>query len=467
MFQATSPVNPAEGCLTPPPETASPSSSQNEAAPAVSTSSNSSSSGSCSSSSSSTSTEESNQESAVDSSSPEVAAPSKPEPVEAVKCQDASNQTETPPVSEDEGSRDATTSEDEVQEESPLQVEDMEPESEQQMPQVLTPECYSLEEKQVEQAQEVELNAEVQMPPPVDVSGLELLSNSIEQFVEREKEAEKQSVVVPEQPHMIGGLGLLCALAEQRFFEDMEVVGEKESTASREDAVDGKVEEDVMVRMVPVELAPPPSPALSTPEKIDVNRNYKSPKSEKKIKKFIASKVSQYGENAGAVQPTCAEVQSTEYIDAMELNLRMRLAELQKKYKAKQKELSKLQHPRRNSVVSDDSIGSPSKRGPGRPRKRKLSPVPSPKKPKIPRESEKVIEKDESVSSKSKSKEILKPPTLNTNKILTSPKFKPSLTEKFKAKADQEKNSKEDDVSSSSGNFMTSGAFLLPPVRKT
>jgi hypothetical protein len=139
----------------------------------------------------------------------------------------------------------------------------------------------------------------------------------------------------------------------------------------------------------------------------------------------------------------------------MELNLRMRLAELQKKYKAKQKELSKLQHPRRNSVVSDDSIGSPSKRGPGRPRKRKLSPVPSPKKPKIPRESEKVIEKDESVSAKSKSKEILKPPTLNTNKILTSPKFKPSLTEKFKAKADQEKNSKEDDVSSSSGNLMT------------
>jgi hypothetical protein len=463
MFQATSPVNPAEGCLTPPPETASPSSSQNEAAPAVSTSSNSSSSSSCSSSSS-TSTEESNQESAVDSSSPEVAAPSKAEPVEAVKCQDASNQTETPPVSEDEGSRDATTSEDEVLEESPLQVEDVEPELELQMPRVLTPEHFSPEEKQVEQAQEVELNAEVQMPPPpVDVSGLELLSNSIEQFVEREKEAEKQSVVVPEQPHMIGGLGLLCALAEQRFFEDMEVVGEKESTASREDAVDGQVEEEVMVRRVPVELAPPPSPALSTPEKIDVNRNYKSPKSEKKIKKFIASKVSQYGENAGAVQPTSAEVQSTEYIDAMELNLRMRLAELQKKYKAKQKELSKLQHPRRNSVVSDDSIGSPSKRGPGRPRKRKLSPVPSPKKPKIPRESEKVIEKDESVSSKSKSKEILKPPTLNTNKILTSPKFKPSLTEKFKAKADQEKSSKEDDVSSSSGNFTANSTFLFPP----
>jgi len=424
--------------LTPPPETASPSSSQNENAPTVSTSSGSS-------------TEESNQESAVDSSSSEVAT-SEAEASDVVKCQDASNQTETPPVSDDEGSRDAT-SEEESHDEMGLQAmeeesKDADPVYSEDMPEAMTPETTMAEEK--EEVQPVEL----QIPPPVDFSGLELLSNSIEQFVEREKEAEKQTTVVPQQQHMIGGLGLLCALAEQRFFEDMELDKEKDKSEPQEEI---KCERDVVNEKKPEEPVIPVEPVVQTPEKIDVNRNYKSPKSEKKIKKFIARKVSQYSENGGTSQATCSEAQTTEYIDAMELDLRMRLADLQKKYKAKQKELSKLQNPRRNSIVSDDSTGSPSKRGPGRPRKRKLSPVPSPKKPKIFKEQEKVaekVEKDEAVLLKSKSKDILKPPTLNTNKILTSPKFKPSLSEKFRPKVDQEKSAKEDEISSSSGNLI-------------
>ncbi|XP_059472536.1 protein winged eye-like isoform X2 [Neocloeon triangulifer] len=428
--QATSPANPAEVCLTPPPETASPRISPSESVPAVPTSSTA---------------EESNQESAVDSSSSEViGASSEAEAVE-VKVQDASNQTETPPVSEDEVSRDAVL-EEEVDEEPPLEIDCKEPEPEVEEPlELMTPETTTPDE----QEEVEEFVQPAPLPPPVDLSGLELLSNSIEQFVEREKEAEKQSTVqVPAEPqqHVIDGLGLLCALAEQRFFEDIEQEKQKEQVETAVKPIEEKIEE------------PPMKPI---PERIDVNRNYKSPKSEKNIKKFIASKVSQYAENGGASQASSSEVQTTEYIDAMELDLRMRLADLQKKYKAKQKELSKLQNPRRNSVVSDDSSSSPSKRGPGRPRKRKLSPAPSPKKAKIVKEAEKIVEKqEETLPLKTKPKDILKPPTLNTNKILTSPKFKPSLSEKFGTKAEQEKTTKDDEVSSSSDGSSPGSSWL-------
>uniref|UniRef100_A0A4W3K3D3 BAH domain and coiled-coil containing 1 n=1 Tax=Callorhinchus milii TaxID=7868 RepID=A0A4W3K3D3_CALMI len=57
-------------------------------------------------------------------------------------------------------------------------------------------------------------------------------------------------------------------------------------------------------------------------------------------------------------------------MDTQELEMRMRLAKLQRRYKEKQRELAKLQ--RRHDNERDENSRSPARRGPGRPRKRKL-----------------------------------------------------------------------------------------------
>uniref|UniRef100_A0A8C6YPD0 Trinucleotide repeat containing 18 n=1 Tax=Nothoprocta perdicaria TaxID=30464 RepID=A0A8C6YPD0_NOTPE len=61
-----------------------------------------------------------------------------------------------------------------------------------------------------------------------------------------------------------------------------------------------------------------------------------------------------------------------ENMDAMELDYRMRLAELQRRYKEKQRELVKLQRRRDSEEKHDEKSRSLARRGPGRPRKRKL-----------------------------------------------------------------------------------------------
>ncbi|XP_006889813.1 PREDICTED: trinucleotide repeat-containing gene 18 protein [Elephantulus edwardii] len=61
---------------------------------------------------------------------------------------------------------------------------------------------------------------------------------------------------------------------------------------------------------------------------------------------------------------------SLESMDAMELDFRMRLAELQRQYKEKQRELVKLQRHRDSEDGSEDPHRSLTRRGPGRPRKR-------------------------------------------------------------------------------------------------
>jgi hypothetical protein len=331
----------------------------------------------------------------ADSSCPEPGPSEEPCPTSTmpveVTVQDASNQTETPPVSEDESTPD----------EEPLVIVHVEPSSPSPPLPCPTP--------------------SPPPPPVVDVSGLELLSNSIEQFTQREAEQQQQQQLAvqppreptpppPPQPpvteHLVGGLGLLCALAEQRFMEDI-VSNNTEEPSSK-----------------PTPLEPKLTNSVVQLERIDINRNYKSPKSEREIKKFIAAKVSQYQEQA----PSNNDVQTTDFMDAMELDMRMRLAELQRRYKEKQKELSRLQHPRR---TSDDGSNSPGKRGPGRPRKRKLSSPQSPSRsssrPARKKErSPPILEKEDEGTTKTAkptTKDILKPPTLT--KILTSSRLKP------------------------------------------
>uniref|UniRef100_A0A3B1IT41 BAH domain and coiled-coil containing 1 n=1 Tax=Astyanax mexicanus TaxID=7994 RepID=A0A3B1IT41_ASTMX len=71
-------------------------------------------------------------------------------------------------------------------------------------------------------------------------------------------------------------------------------------------------------------------------------------------------------------EPVCPVKGSMEAMDGQELAMRVRLAELQRRYKEKQKELAKLQ--RKHDHQKEETPRSPARRGPGRPRKRKSTP---------------------------------------------------------------------------------------------
>ncbi|XP_061740966.1 BAH and coiled-coil domain-containing protein 1 [Nerophis ophidion] len=68
-------------------------------------------------------------------------------------------------------------------------------------------------------------------------------------------------------------------------------------------------------------------------------------------------------------EPVCQAKGSMETMDAPELEMRVKLAELQRHYKEKQRELVKLQ--RKHDHQKEETPRSPARRGPGRPRKRK------------------------------------------------------------------------------------------------
>ncbi|KAK7939788.1 hypothetical protein WMY93_003114 [Mugilogobius chulae] len=68
-------------------------------------------------------------------------------------------------------------------------------------------------------------------------------------------------------------------------------------------------------------------------------------------------------------EPVCPAKGSVETIDGPELTMRVKLAELQRHYKEKQRELAKLQ--RKHDHQKEETPRSPARRGPGRPRKRK------------------------------------------------------------------------------------------------
>ncbi|KAK2829276.1 hypothetical protein Q7C36_017266 [Tachysurus vachellii] len=68
-------------------------------------------------------------------------------------------------------------------------------------------------------------------------------------------------------------------------------------------------------------------------------------------------------------EPVCPVKGGMDAIDSQELAIRVRLADLQRRYKEKQKELVKLQ--RKHDHQKEETPRSPARRGPGRPRKRK------------------------------------------------------------------------------------------------
>ncbi|KAK7919808.1 hypothetical protein WMY93_011092 [Mugilogobius chulae] len=74
-------------------------------------------------------------------------------------------------------------------------------------------------------------------------------------------------------------------------------------------------------------------------------------------------------------EPVCPVKGSMDTMGGEELAMRVQLAELQRRYKEKQRELAKLQ--RKHEHQKEETSRSPARRGPGRPRKRKSTPGPA------------------------------------------------------------------------------------------
>ncbi|XP_028841986.1 BAH and coiled-coil domain-containing protein 1 isoform X2 [Denticeps clupeoides] len=85
-------------------------------------------------------------------------------------------------------------------------------------------------------------------------------------------------------------------------------------------------------------------------------------------------------------EPVCQAKAGMEAVDGQELAIRLRLAELQQRYREKQRELAKLQ--RKDENQKEEAPRSPVRRGPGRPRKRRTptspaAPADAPRKAKL------------------------------------------------------------------------------------
>ncbi|XP_076366001.1 uncharacterized protein LOC143254958 isoform X1 [Tachypleus tridentatus] len=224
----------------------------------------------------------------------------------------------------------------------------------------------------------------------IDHHGLNLLVDSIEEFASRvqeenktemdrlqlyssgddytivEREAEKRNVIVNDNgtptrdsvysnsdslsksidPSCTDGLGLLCALAEQRFLEE---------------SMSSQLPETGLNLSLKREQGDDFDQSYKDPNKQNECHNSESPSQMYAFSSKSSSPFYTLGSpfHAGNIPET---------MDDAELEMKLQLAELQKKYKLKQRELAKLQ-PKKEK---EESELIPMKRRPGRPRKRQF-----------------------------------------------------------------------------------------------
>lgn len=191
--------------------------------------------------------------------------------------------------------------------------------------------------------QKIEIEVQTEEIPSLkpDISGLELLSNSIVEYenncdnnnklsLEKSAIEDKKFVNSSIINDNLGGLDLLCALAEQRILEENDEITKIEHTESNlKDIVPEKRKhKHHLVKLEPKQKKSKRDQLPLDPAKI--SRSYKTPESKEEVKKFIASKS----------QINCAE--EWPQMDEMELDMRMKLADLQRQYREKQRELSRL-----------------------------------------------------------------------------------------------------------------------------
>lgn len=348
---------------------------------------------------------------------------------EETSVQDASNQTDAHIYSEDdalpETPVDAKLKSDEELIEKPHvpeKPEDTEESSEEPEAPIDQPVEQSLPEgatvPESEQDSTVPQVAETATLKP-DLSGLELLSNSIVEFencrksmemspVKEEsepkytqcemskeilpiasKDAENEAVIVKKVDDNLGGLDLLCALAEQRILEEVNEKTQSQSKSKdrhlerehrrkekrkskrhpdepkhKKSKSERRLEEErerIRKASMEAELASVfgrVTKGTASDQKTEENfskydsdtpkcsckenyRSFKTPESEEEVRKFIASKS----------QPICCKGEWP-CMNAMELDMRMKLADLQRQYREKQLELSKLKPKKHSSDCS-------------------------------------------------------------------------------------------------------------------
>ncbi|KAK7072860.1 Chromatin binding [Halocaridina rubra] len=331
---------------------------------------------------------------------------------------------------------------------------------------------------------------------------------------------------LPERISGLHGLSLLCALAEQCMLEEKRVACPALSSLADIAATSPSVPTHPVVRSptpppqpptpppLPQPASPQPGPsnvprplcvgpfgsgtsnavfgavtfgtianAYNTPVKAtDVNRNYKSPESEREAKAFIANKASQYQKDGidGFKNSSGFPVDT---MDATELDMRMQLAELQRKYREKQRELSLLP-PKK-------AIPSPEKRGRGRPRKRKVINNDIPGKKRVGRPSKRkspqkelsppVLERvtdleikdlskdsdDDKEGSRSTSRSILKPPiltaTFSNHRLLNDSHISAPKTPEMQISSEKEESSDEDTDKEKARRWSFSSEDTAPP----
>lgn len=311
--------------------------------------------------------------------------------------QDASNQTDTPICSEDDNTVHTIIADVvETTDEKTVETGKVEP--------TTTVTDYQLQNGEMEQSQEEQKSEiiEDQVEPQdcnkitqnssesPDLSGLELLSNSIVEFERTVKQQPEESTVV-NQPTVslppvtsglvkepkeelpaatslsvvddsLGGLDLLCALAEQRILEEKndkpskkerkekskerhkDRERRKEKRKSKKHSLDEPKRKKLKHRSSDKEHRKRDkrhSPDNSDKEKQGKcecqYKHYKTPESEQEVKRFLDSKNR---------QNFCC--QDWPCMNAMEMDMRIKLAELQREYREKQKELSQLK-PKKHS----------------------------------------------------------------------------------------------------------------------
>ncbi|XP_066137467.1 protein winged eye isoform X1 [Euwallacea fornicatus] len=331
------------------------------------------------------------------------------EPITTVSSvQDASNQTDTPICSEDDNT--THTISDVIGEEKGMEncksvevpqsevhhmpvIEETQYTSEEEVKQVgeATSSSSSLSESSddVPSAKKSEEHEVANSQKP-DLSGLELLSNSIVQFelITKPVVASPAAATAPSSQEKVspssspqaapmsvddslGGLDLLCALAEQRIMEEniekpekkqkrdkskerhhKDKERRKEKRKSKKHS-SGEPKRKKMKHHSNDKEHRKKDKQYSSREKSDSDKErkcscqykqYKTPESEQEVKRFLESKVR---------QNHCCQG-DWPCMNAMELDMRMKLAELQREYREKQKELSKLK-PKKHSHDSECS----------------------------------------------------------------------------------------------------------------
>ncbi|XP_076275170.1 BAH domain and coiled-coil containing protein winged eye isoform X2 [Rhynchophorus ferrugineus] len=331
------------------------------------------------------------------------------EPANTSMVQDASNQTDTPICSEDDNTTHYIP--DSVVEEKIKELPDMVkviesesnvidetlapsitevPMEEPNEPVVVTSSSTETEEAPIIEAEKTEEATETPEITP-DLSGLELLSNSIVEFESSRNSIEEKPLSSPEAPQdhsvttseqatfnrslsekappitdNLGGLDLLCALAEQRILEEnidkpvkekskdrhknKERRREKRKKKHSSDEPKRKKMKSDKRKSSEERKEHRKKERKESPDKADSDecackyKHYRTPESELEVKKFLESK---------SPQTFCCKG-DWPCMNPFELDMRMKLAELQREYKEKQKELSKLK-PKKHSHHSECS----------------------------------------------------------------------------------------------------------------